>query len=246
MRSLKYVTSVALTLTASPFTGCGGESEADPGVLVVPFELGNGRSCEELGIVAVRGELDDGDFVEEVECDAGELRFAHMDAGRYKVTLYGLNEDEVPVMDSLADGPQSIQVVGEGSTVVFDPPLALTSAPARLQLRWSFGFSTCEAASIAGFSVAAWRADGSALLMESEIGCEVAGEGRGQYRLVPDLERELSGSEVGEVEVQPHDAQGFAIGESTTFTFPAPGPGAEIKISLTCDEGGCEGSGSPD
>jgi hypothetical protein len=246
MRSLKYVASVALTLSVSSLAGCGSEDLPEAGVLVVPFELGNQRTCEELGIVAVRGELDDGDFTEEVECDAGELRFAQLNPGRYKVTLFGLNEDEVPVMDSLADGPQSIQVVGDNTTVVFDPPLGLTSAPARLHLRWTFGFSTCESASIEGFSIAAWRADGSALLMESEIGCGVAGEGREQYRLVPDLDRELSGSEVGEVEVQPHDRQGFAIGDPTTFKFTTPGPGAEIKLSLDCDEAGCDGTGTPD
>lgn len=245
MRSLKYVASVALTLSASSLAACGADDSAGAGVLVVPFELGNQRTCDELGIVAVRGELDDGDITEEVECDAGELRFVQLNPGRYNVTLYGLNEDDVPVMDSLAVGPQTIQVVSD-TTVVFDPALKLTSAPARLQLRWTFGFSTCESASIQGFAIAAWRADGSALLMESEVACGMAGEGREQYRTVPDLERELSGSEVGEVEIQPHDRQGFAIGDPATFKFATPGPGAEIKLSLECDEGGCAGTGTPD
>ena len=245
MRSLKLVASVAFTLS-SPLAACGGEPSPETGVLVVPFELGNQRTCEELGIVAVRGELNDGELVEEVECEAGQLRFDHLDPGRYMVTLYGLDGNDVPVMDRLANGPQAIQVVGDRTTVVFDPALGLTSAPARLQLRWSFGFSTCEGASIDAFAIAAWRADGSALLMESEVACDLAGEGRGQYRVVPDLDRDLSGSEVGEVEIQPHDAQGFAVGDPITFTFAAPGPGADIKLSLTCDEGGCEGSGTPD
>lgn len=246
MRSLKHVASVALTLWAVSLAGCASDELGSSGVLIVPFELGNRRSCEDLGIVAIRGELDDGDYIEEVDCDAGELRFAHLEPGRYKVTLYGLDDDDTPVMDSLGAGPQAIQVVGDGTTVVFDPAIGLTSAPARLLLRWSFGFSTCDAASIAGFAVAAWRADGSALLMESEIACSVAGQGRDQYRLVPDLGRELSGSEVGEVEIQPHDLEGFAIGDATTFSFEAPGPGAEIKLSLSCDSGGCTGSGEPD
>jgi len=246
MRSLHYVASVALTLSAAPRSSCASDESMEAGVLVVPFELGNRRNCEDLCIVAVSGELDDGDFVEEVTCEAGELRFGYLEPGRYKVILYGLNEDDVPVMDSLVDGPRSIQVVGQGSTVIFDPPLGLTSAPARLRLRWSFGFSTCEAASIEGFSIAAWRSDGSALLMESEIGCSVLGEGREQYRLVPDLGRELSGDEVGEVEVQPHDGKGYAIGDAAIFTFDAPGPGGEIKLSLACDEGGCDGSGEAD
>jgi hypothetical protein len=91
-----------------------------------------------------------------------------------------------------------------------------------------------------------WRADGSALLMETDVPCELAGDGRGQYRPVPDVDREVSGDEVGEVEVQPHNAEGFPIGDSTTFIFDAPGRGQIIKLSLECNEGGCDGAGVPD
>lgn len=244
MRPLK---PVALAwMSALVFSACGGQDAPQSGVLVVPFELGNGRTCEDLGVVAIRAELDGGDFVEEADCEAGQVRFDHLMPGRYAVVLYGLDDDNVEVMDTLVSGPQPIQVVGNDTTVVYDPPLSLTSAPAKLELRWSFGFSSCGGASIEGFAIAAWRADGSALLMESDLPCDLAGDGRGQYRLVPDLDRELSGDEVGEVEVQPHDSEGFPVGESTTFVFESPGRGQRIQLSLECTEAGCAGTGVPD
>jgi hypothetical protein len=241
MRSLMLVVLMSWLLA-----GCASDEEPRTGVLVVPFELGNQRTCEELGIVAVRAELDGGDFVEEADCEAGQVRFAHLMPARYEVVLYGLDADDQAVMDSLANGPRGIHVVGNDTTVVFDPPLGLTSAPAKLELRWSFGFATCEGAGIEGFSIAAWRADGSALLMETDLPCDMPGEGRDQYREVPDVERELSGEELGEVEIQAHDEKGFPIGEAATFKFTAPGAGGEVQLSLECDTGGCNGSGKPD
>lgn len=241
MRSLMLVTLMSWLLA-----GCASEEAPSTGVLVVPFELGNQRTCDELGIVAIRAELDGADFVEEADCEAGQVRFAHLLPARYEVVLYGLDDDDVAVMDSLANGPQGIDVVGNDTTVVFDPPLGLTSAPAKLALRWSFGFSTCDAAGIEGFSIAAWRADGSALLMESDLPCAMPGEGLDQYRAVPDVERELSGEELGEVEIQPHDAKGFPIGMPATFKFGSPGAGGEVQLSLECSTSGCEGSGEPD
>jgi hypothetical protein len=226
--------------------GCGGDDPPDTGVLVVPYELGNGRSCEELGIVSVRAELDGGDYAEEMDCDTGEVRFALLEPGRYEVSLYGLDEDGVPVMDSLAVGPQTIHVVGGGTTVVFDPPAQLTAAPAKIRLRWEFGFSSCEASGIDHFAVAAWRADGSELLMTSEVACDMPGEGRGQYRLVPDVEREVSGDELGEVEVQPYDMHMLPLGDPAVFGFDPPGAGREVELSLSCDAGGCDSSGLPD
>jgi hypothetical protein len=226
--------------------GCAAETEPDTGVLVVPFTLGNQRTCEDLGIVAVRAELNGGDFVEEIDCDVGQVRFNSLKPGRYTVELYGLNEDDVAAMDSLASGAAKIHVVGNGTTVVYDPALALTSAPAHLRMRWGFGFGSCDSAGIEGFTIAAWRADGSALLMESDLACGTPGDGRGQYREVPDIDRELSGDEVGEVSVQPYDQDGIAIGDPITFIFESPGAGGEIDLSLECSDSGCKGTGEPD
>jgi hypothetical protein len=226
--------------------GCGAESAPDTGALVVPFRLGNGRACEALGIVSVRAELDGGAYVEEVDCDARDLRFQLIEPGRYDLVVFGLDEDGVPVMDSLGAGPQPVSVVGSGTTVVFDPPVQLTAAPAKIALRWQFGWSNCDDAGIESFGVAAWRSDGSELLMTSEVACHMPGEGRGHYRTVPDARRALSGDQVGEVEIQPYDGHALPVGDPVIFGFDPPGAGRVVQLSLTCGTRGCEGSGLPD
>jgi hypothetical protein len=226
--------------------GCEEDKGPDDGVLVVPFELGNRKQCADLGVAGVRVELDDGELSQEVDCEAGEVRFNLLDPGRYEVVAYGVDEDGVAVMDSLADGPLEVDVVGRDTTVVLDPPAMLTAAPAKLLLRWQFGFGSCESAAVGGFIVSAWRADGGELLMESDVPCDMPGEGREQYRRVPDEQRDLSGDSVGEVDVQPYDVNEIAMGDPSTFTFAPPGAGHEVKLSLTCNGGGCDGSGTAD
>jgi hypothetical protein len=228
-------------------SGCGKDERVDAsGVLVVPFALGNHKSCEELGIEGVRVELDDGAHVEEGDCATGEIRFSRVPEGRYELVAYGLDERGVGVMDSLAGGPTSVDVIGNRTTVVVTPEVTLTAAPAKLLLRWELGFGSCESAGLGGFTISAWRADGSELLMESEVACGMPGEGAQQYRLVPDEARELSGDAVGEAQVQPFDVHDFAMGDPVTFTFDSPGPGGRVKLSLACDAGGCNGSGQAD
>jgi hypothetical protein len=46
--------------------------------------------------------------------------------------------------------------------------------------------------------------------------------------------------------VQPDDESNLAVGDRISFGFAPPGPGGEIRLSLSCDEGGCRGSGLPD
>jgi hypothetical protein len=233
-------------LLAIAALGCSAADGPDTGVLVVPYELGNRRDCEALGIVAVRAELDDGHHSEETDCEAGELRFSLLEPGRYDVIVYGLDADGVAVMDSLSGGPTAIDVIGSRTTVIVDPAVRLTAAPAQLKLRWEFGFGSCEATGIERFGVSAWRSDGSELLMMSEVSCALPGEGRDQYRVVPDEERELSGDELGEVEIQPYDQHDLPIGDAVIFGFDSPGPGRDVRLSMTCDVGGCEGSGLAD
>ncbi len=238
--------AILLSLALLPLAGCSDDEADDSGVLVVPYELGNRRDCESLGVVAVRAELDEGQYVEETDCGAGQVRFNLLEPGSYDVAVYGLDEEGYAVMDSLVDGPQPIDVVGGNTTVVFDPAVQLVAAPAKLQMRWELGFGSCESTSIETFGIVAWRSDGSDLLMQAEVPCDMAGEGHAQYRLVPDIERELSGEEVGQVEIQPFDRNGIAIGDSVSFEFEAPGAGRSIKLSLNCNVGGCEGTGTPD
>lgn len=225
---------------------CGDDPGPKAGVLVVPFTLGNDRSCEELGVVAVRAELDEGAYVETADCDAGKVRFELLMPGTYAVSVYGLDTEGVEVVDSLESGLVDVTVVGEGTTVVAEPSLQLTAAPAHLLVRWDFDFGSCDSASIDRFALSAWRGDGTKLLLDTQLPCAMTGHGPGLYREVPDLDRRMSGEELGEVTVQPVDEHGIEVGDAVQFTFDSPGAGRFVKLTLACDDGGCDGSGDPD
>ena len=225
---------------------CGDVDNPEAGVLVIPYELGNLKDCESLGVEVIRGQIDDEFHVEEVDCEAGQIRFNQLMPGSYEIELFGLDEDAYAIMDSLAGGPRTLSVVGEGTTVVADPPIKLTAAPAHLKMRWDFGFGTCDSAFIDHFTVSAWRVDGSELLLEEELDCGMPGDGLDQYRSVPDGDRQLSGDEFGEVAIQAYDGNDVAVGSPLLYSFEAPGAGRFVHLSMTCDQGGCAGSGTPD
>ncbi|MFI5306934.1 MAG: hypothetical protein ACHQ53_06270 [Polyangiales bacterium] len=248
MRTLgsKRVSSMAWAAALLACAGCGQSKKNDTGSLVVPFELGNHKDCASLGVVAVRAELDEGSTSQDVDCDAGEVRFHLLKPGHYDLIVYGVDKSGVAVMDSQASGPVPVDVVGGGATVVVDPAVKLTAAPAKIMLRWDLGFGSCDSAALSTFALSAWRADGSDLLMETKVACGMNGQGREQYRLVPDKERALSGDELGEVEVQALDSHDITMGKPVTFMFDPPGPGGEVKLSLSCSDGGCKGTGTPD
>lgn len=233
-------------LLAAALAACGEDPGPEAGVLVVPFTLGNNKSCEDLGISLVRGELDEGAYAEEADCDAGKVRFDALMPGTYSIAAFGLDLEGVEVVDSLEDGLPVATVVGEGMTVIADPPLQLTAAPAHLMVRWDFAFASCDGTGIEHFAVSAWHTDGSRLLLETNLPCTMAGEGPGEYRSVPDLDRRVSGDEVGEVSIQPMDDHGVGIGDPIEFAFESPGPGRHVRLTLSCDDGGCVGSGEPD
>lgn len=235
-----------MVLVAMLGAGCGlGGNAKQQGSVVVPFELGNHKDCASLNVVTVRAELDDGGVAKETNCEASKLRFDGIAPGAHDLVVYGLDKDDVRIMDSLAAGPLSV-TVEDGKTQVVDPPVQLTLAPALLVLRWDFGFASCGSASIDSFRVTAWRSDGSQQLLQANVKCNTAGQGEGQYRDVPDPRRDLSGDELGEVEIQPVSGTPAEVGGPAKFTFAPPGPGREIKLSLTCTDKGCAGSGKPD
>lgn len=242
----RFRTAAALAVISGLGLACGGKQDPKAGVLVVPYELGNHRDCSSLGVKVVRAELDDPMYVEEALCDSGEIRFEQVPPGSYHVRLFGIDHSGVAVMDSLQAGDVPVNVVGDGTTVVADPAIMLTAAPARLSLRWNFGFGTCDSAGVDRFAITAWRSDGSALLLDTAVSCKLAGQGADQYRSVPDRDRQLAGDEVGEVNVQPLDKNGVEMGKPSTFNFAVPGPGHNVMLSVTCTEGGCKGTGAPD
>lgn len=234
------ILAVVATLSA-----CAPGTGSDSGALVIPYEFGKSRDCMTMGVQSVRAELNSGDMVE-ASCKRGRVRFDSLEPGRYKIVMYGLDADGTAIVDSLGSGPVAVEVVGGNARVVVDPPIQLVPAPAKLKLRWTFGFGSCESDEIDGFTVTGWHIDGTTELVVANLPCKTPGDRPERYRLVPDVGRALAGDQLGAVDVQPYDETSLAIGDRVAFSFTPPGPGGEILLSIRCDEGGCQGSGQPD
>jgi hypothetical protein len=229
------------------FAACGSSASGDStGTLVVPFELGNNRTCDMLGVKTVRAELDDKSHTAEVPCANGQVRFQDIPAGSYSLQMFGVDASGVEIMDSFTSGDVTVNVPGDDNTVVNHPSITLTAAPAHLLVRWNFGFGTCKGVGIDRFMIKVWRGSGDALLLNETLDCTQEGDGVDQYRSVDDADRRFSGDDAGEISVQPLDKTSINVGSAVTFNYSAPGSGHDVKISLTCTDGACTGSGKPD
>jgi hypothetical protein len=222
-----------------------GADNAGVGALVVPFEFGKAKDCNSTGVAFVRAELNTGKTVEG-SCRRGRVRFDDLEPGPYTVTVYGLDQQGREIMDSLDRKPVRADVVGDDAVVVIDPPIPLVSAPAKLKLRWTFGFGSCQSDEIGAFAVTAWNIDQLTEQMTGRLNCLSQGDHVENYRVLPDPGRLLAGDQVGAADVQPLDQSDLPVGDRVSFTFPPPPAGGEIRLSLSCDEGGCRGTGAPD
>ena len=239
----------SLLLSTGLGAGCGGDDDdggAGRGTLVVPFALGNNRSCEAAGVAYVVADLNDEDYVQEAPCENGQVRFLNVPAGAYKVRISAFDDDDVEVMDNHEDSETTVHVAGGNETTEHMTAVTLTAAPAHLLVRWAFGFSTCRGASIDRFAIKVWLSGGDDLLLSQTLPCSLEGNGRDQYREIDDPERRLSGEQGGEVTIQPLDKTGVNVGPAAVFKYRAPGAGHEIRVSVECDQGACTGSGRPD
>jgi hypothetical protein len=239
-------TSTTLLMGGLCLSACPKNADDSTGTLVVPFALGNHRSCDTVGVAKVRAEVDDDMYEQEAPCSNGQVRFKEIPAGSYKVRLFGLDAQGVAVMDSTSYGEVTVNVVGQDTTVVVHPEVVLTATPAKLLLRWNLGFGSCKGTGIDRFNVLVWRRDGDDLLLNSNLSCSTEGDGDDQYREVPDKGRALGGGDVGEVSVQPLDKTGVEMGDPVKFNFDPPGPGHTVKLSIECMDGACSGTGKPD
>jgi hypothetical protein len=235
-------------LLGTLLTACGGDDDGGhgSGTLVIPFELGNDRSCESVGVESVRAELKGTEYEGEADCNTGQVRIKNVPAGSYRVTMAAIDSNGVAVMDNVSSGDAMASVQGEGRTDVLVPGVTLTAAPAHLKVRWNFNFSSCKGAGIDTFDVKAWRGTGDSLIVKQSLGCTTEGEGRGGYRPIDDPERRFGGDVGGEVSVQPLDKDDVPVGKAVVIKFKAPGAGHDVKVTVECDEGSCTSSGKPD
>lgn len=235
----------SLGLSAILVSSSCAPPRAQTGDLIVPFVLGNAVSCGKSDVRVVVAFLDD-DRSAEAECDAGAVVFSDVPAGAYDVKLFGYAEDNTSiVMDSLATKQLFAQVAG-GATTTLPEDVVLTAAPVRLELRWGFGFRSCESNGVDRFVVSAWIAGGTDPLLTAELGCTQDTTDHDNYRTVPDPERDLKGGIVGQVSIQALRVDGAAVGKPAIFEFDPPGSGSSIRLTVECGQTGCAGTGMPD
>lgn len=243
IRGLHTVAPLLVTAVLM-FGGCKKDQETAKGSLVVPFQLGSGKSCDDVGITRVKATLDEDAHSKDVPCSRQEIRFENIESGVYTLKLYGMNSEGVAVMDSFNVDDVKVE---KDNTVTVDP-IVLSDAPAQVRLRWDLGYGNCKIWNLDHFELKVWSEDGNKLLLETKLKCELNQVDRDTYRTVPDPSRELDGSNLGAVQVQSVDANGTSIGSKkpVKFTFKSPGPGGLIKLSVDCNGEGCDGSGEVD
>jgi hypothetical protein len=227
IRSTVQIASLCLLVLPA----CADEG---PGSLIIPVRLGNNKTCDEVEVTQLRASLDDGEYVEEAECEEDEVRMGGIAAGEYDLTVQGLAKDGIAIMDNLADGPFEVRVIGDGATVTVDEQ-QLLDAPARLLVRWDFMFTQCTDANIEEFDVSAYETGGTALLLRSTLECLAPADEADGYHTVPDPDRELKGGLVGEAEL----SWGPDADQRVSYVFEPPGAGRAVRLGLVCDASGC-------
>jgi hypothetical protein len=246
--------SVAILLASISMVGCKDADEL--GDASIEFELGNAKLCSEVNVSSIRVVLSRGEgealenlYDETFPCTDTAVIVEDIEPQAYDLLVQGLFEDPdkgtIATFDNL--GAEAV----ERKIEIFEGSLAqemvlLTARPADLLVRWDFGFTNCMGAGIDRFRIRAFEVGGGNLLLEDEIDCEATSDVAGGYRPVPDLDRVLNGSLLGEVGVTALNASGTEIGEQTTFAFAPVGAGYPVKLTLNCDELLCTGTGTVD
>ncbi|MCP4675109.1 MAG: hypothetical protein GY854_06310 [Deltaproteobacteria bacterium] len=212
------------------------------GSLAVPFSISyNGDTCEAAGVVEVRAVLSDGEYEATVDCELGEIVFEDVVVGPYSLTLYGMNDEGVPIVDSLGSGLIEVEVQGDGN---LEPQkhIVLTEAAVTILLRWNLGYGNCKSREIKNFEVDVLKSESETTIMLSSIACRTAGVGEDEYRIVPDRRRELVGPVFDRIIVKPLDRHGNVLGEEFEVSYEDieyPGPGDTVPLSIRCGLMGC-------
>lgn len=243
--------STAILLASMALVGC--KDDGGPGTASIEFVLGNDKTCAEVGVTSIRVELSRGEgddrevlYDEMVACsDDAPVLVEGIEPMAYDLLVQGLDSESVPIFDNLGTpaGERKLEIF-EGSLAQED--VDLTARPADLLVRWDFEFTNCAGAGIERFRVRTFEVGGGNLLLEHEFDCDFTTDLAGGYRLVPDPDRVLNGTLVGEVGVVALDAASVMIGEQTTFAFDPVGPGYPVKVTVSCNDLVCSGSGTLD
>ncbi len=239
---------VPLALISLSLAACGGDEPI--GGLKVPFVLGASQECTSIGVEQVRVTatmIEDGEqgasFEETGACSAGEVTLTDIPIGTYSLVLEGLDAAGLTILDNLAPGGKVQAEVLEGQTNTSES-VTLRPAPALLRMRWSLavdGFQAmCADVNIARFTVEVYKGDGLNLLTSHTFSCDDPADAEGQYRTMPDVDRQLAGDEAQLIHVIPKDANGSALGEASQVCLAEPpGYGQLIELTVDCDNDVC-------
>ncbi|PRP95642.1 hypothetical protein ENSA5_37750 [Enhygromyxa salina] len=244
--SLGLPAALVVVVGVSALAGCSPDK--GPGSLSVTYELGNQKSCAELGIDSLRAELVQGPsedltvvYSEEIPCeDGGEIVLDLLEPGLYSLIVSAQDDNGVETMDNLGQ-PDTERRVEIFEAAQANVAAELTARPAQFELRWRLGadgFGNCAAIGIDRFEVTAYQNNGTVVLLETELDCDLAGDAMG-YRLVPDPDRELNGALLDEVGIQAVDASGNSVGSAATISFEPVGAGYPLQLTVECTESGC-------
>lgn len=241
-----FTATLALLGCTAALAGCAPDK--GPGSLEVTYVLGNNKTCAELGIDRLEVEVFQGtlemptnEYGDNILCQNGApILIEAIEPGIYSFAMYGYDANGVAVLDNLS------QPVAERQVEIFEAAdtsiqAQLTASPAVLEVRWRLGadgFGSCAGVGIDAFEIIAFQTDGSSVLLEAELACDLEGNAEG-YRVIPDPERELNGTLFGEVGVQAVDASGNSVGAPASFSFDPPGPGYTVQLAIECTDLGC-------
>lgn len=227
--------------------GCAPDK--GPGTLVVTYELGNSKTCAELGIDSVRAELYTGSFdedatpaySEDIPCtDGGEIVIEEITPDIYSTRVLAYDDAGVAVLDNFGQ-PEVERIVELFEAAETSLASELTARPAQVSVRWRLGpdgFSSCEGVGITSLEFTAYQ-NGTTVLLEHTFDCEEAGDADG-YRKVPDPERLLIADVLDEVGIRPLDAAGDLTGTAATYMFDTPNlAGYPVPLTIECLDTGC-------
>lgn len=246
-RLVTLATVIGVGLGLGSALGCAPDK--GPGSLVVTYVLGNNKTCAELGIEDLRAELVQGPvdaqtvlYSEDMPCASeAELTLDALEPGIYSLVVNAYDSNGVATLDNLG------QPAAERAVEIFEAAQdsiesELTSRPAQLEVAWRLGvggFGNCDSEGIDRLRITAFQVDGSSVLLDTELDCELTSDGDSGYRLVPDPNRDLNGVQFGEVGIQPLDAAGASVGTAATFMFEPVGPGYTLRLNIECTNAGC-------
>jgi hypothetical protein len=237
-KSLPTLSAAIVPLLAGLLFTPGCSDDAGPGHIVIPYKIGAGLSCDDLGVTKVRATLTE-DISDDAPCENGEVRIDDVPPGSYDLLLQGLDGNGVAIVDNGAHDDR-VEIIGDGSTVTADE-INMSLAPAKLWIRWDFDYVTCDTVDFTDIEIEAYANGGGLLLHDSSFDCDAdPEEGMSGYHLFEDDSRNLVGDALDTVIVAPVDASGAPVGPEMSFSFEPVGHGYPVEISLRCDENGCD------